>query len=188
MRNRDDFRDMANTCERIFGSRALGKYNLRYFDPTLSAAEYHEDKGIIECLMVKTAKVLVYFSQHKESLGKVSEYAMALSLGKPAIVLCPEDDRGRELYKFYRDAHPLMRLLEFSTGIVNGAMVTHKVDDVITLLDRIFSNRMEYDLARKPGTDAYYLLKERLTGTTVRVITEDRLLGETFWNNWHAIY
>ena len=188
MRNRDDFRDMANTCERIFGSRALGKYNLRYFDPTLSAAEYHEDKGIIECLMVKTAKVLVYFSQHKESLGKVSEYAMALSLGKPAIVLCPEDDRGRELYKFYRDAHPLMRLVEFSTGIVNGAMVTHKVDDVITLLDRIFSNRMEYDLARKPGTDAYYLLKERLTGTTVRVITEDRLLGETFWNNWHAIY
>ena len=113
---------------------------------------------------------------------------MALSLGKPVIVLCPDDGRGRELYLFYRDAHPLMRLIELERGIVNGAMVTHKVSDVISLLERIFSNKMEYDLALKPGTDAYYLLKERLTGTTVRVITDDRLLTETFWNNWHGIY
>ena len=46
---------------------------------------------------------------------------------------------------------------------------------------------MEYDLERKAGTDAYYLLKERLTGTTVRVITDDKLLTQTFWNNWHGI-
>ena len=52
----------------------------------------------------------------------------------------------------------------------------------------VFGNRMEYDLARKEGTDAYYLLKERVTGTTVRVITDDKLLSETFWNNWHGIY
>jgi len=188
MRSRQDFREMASTCDRIFRhSPALNKYNVRYFDPTLSAAGYHEDKGIIECLMVKTAKVLLYFTQHKESLGKVSEYAMALSLGKPVIVLCPDDARGRELYTFYREAHPLMRLVEFDTGTVNGAMVTQSVEDVVTLLDRIFSNRMEYDLARKDGTDAYYLLKERLTGTTIRVVTDDSLLAETFWNNWHGI-
>ena len=66
-------------------------------------------------------------------------------------------------------------------------MVTYKVDDTIELLDRIFRNGMEYDLARKEGTDAYYLLKEILTGTTVRVVTDDRLLAETFWNNWHGI-
>jgi hypothetical protein len=162
-------------------------YNIRYFDPTLSAATHHEDKGIIECLMVKTAKTLLYFAQHKESFGKVSECAMALSLGKPVIVLCPDDPRGLELYHFYRDAHPLTRLVEFRTGIVNGAMITHKVEEAITLLDRILSNRMEYDLAQKEGTDGYFLLKERLTGSTVRVITDDRLLTETFWNNWHNI-
>ena len=179
---------MAETCEAIFEADELRKYNIRYFDPTLSAAESHEDKGIIECLMVKTAKVLLYFSQHKESLGKISEYAMALSLGKPVIVLCPDDERGRDLYRFYRDAHPLMRLVEFETGIVNGAMVTHRISDVVALLERILSKKMEYDLDLKPGTDAYYLLKERLTGTTVRVITDDKLLAETFWNNWHGIY
>jgi hypothetical protein len=188
MRTRDDFRGMASTCEQIFDSPTLTKYNVRYFDPTLSAAEHHEDKGIIECLMVKMAKVVLYFAQHKESLGKVSEYAMALSLGKPVIILCPDDPRGREIYGFYRDSHPLTRLVEFKTGIVNGAMVTYKVDHVIGLLDRIFTNAMEYDLARKDGTDAYYLLRERLTGTTVRVVTDNKLLTEAFWNNWHEVY
>jgi len=47
---------------------------------------------------------------------------------------------------------------------------------------------MEYDLARKDGTVAYYLLRERLTETTVRVVTDNKLLTEAFWNNWHDIY
>jgi len=187
MRTRGDFREMATTCDRIFSASELAPYNIRYFDPTLSAAQHHEDKGLIECLMVKTAKLLLYFAQHRESLGKVSEYAMALSQGKPVIVLCPEDARGRELYKFYRDAHPLMRLVHFDTGIVNGAMITHNVDVAIELLARFLSARMEYDLDRKPGTERYYLLKERLTGSTVRIVTDDRLLTETFWNNWQGI-
>jgi hypothetical protein len=188
MRTRQDFRDMASTCDQIFTSPTLSKYNVRYFDPTLSASEHHEDKGTIECLMVKTAKVVLYFAQHKESLGKVSEYAMALSLGKPVIILCPDDSRGREIFTFYRDSHPLTRLVEFKSGIVNGAMITCKVDDVVSLLDRIFTNGMEYDLGRKDGTDAYYLLRERLTGTTVRGVTDNKLLTEAFWNNWHEVY
>jgi len=48
---------------------------------------------------------------------------MGLTLGKPVIILCPDDKRGRELYAFYRESHPLTRLVEFKTGIVNGAMV-----------------------------------------------------------------
>jgi hypothetical protein len=94
MRTRDDFREMARTCEEVFRDPILDRYNLRYFDPTLNAANYHEDKGIIECLMVKTCKALVYIAQHRESLGKISEYAMALSLGKPVIILCPADIKG----------------------------------------------------------------------------------------------
>jgi len=103
MRTRQDFREMAAACDEIFQSEVLRQYNVRYFDPTLSAADHHEDKGIIECLMVKAAKLLIYCAQHKESLGKVSEYAMALSLGKPVIILCPSDARGQEIFEFYRD-------------------------------------------------------------------------------------
>ena len=77
--------------------------------------------------MVKTAKVVLYFAQHKESLGKVSEYAMALSLGKPVIILCPDDPRGREIYDFYRDSHPLTRLVEFKIKLLTVRIT--EVDD-----------------------------------------------------------
>jgi hypothetical protein len=94
----------------------------------------------------------------------------------------------REIYTFYRDSHPLSKLVEFETGIVNGAIITRKVSDVVTLLDRIFSNKMEYDLELKANTKSYYLLKERLTGTTFRVVTDNKYLTEAFWNNWHEIF
>jgi hypothetical protein len=60
MRRRQDFREMATACDEIFSDPRLRELQLRYFDPTLSAAAGHEDKGLIECLMVKCAKVLVY--------------------------------------------------------------------------------------------------------------------------------
>ena len=53
MRTRQNFRDMANACDQIFSDARLKDLHLRYFDPTMSAARGHEDKGLIECLMVK---------------------------------------------------------------------------------------------------------------------------------------
>src|SRR5437763_10479430 len=73
MRSREDFRRMADTCERIFGDRRLAHLNIRYFDPTMSAAAGHEDKGLLECLMVKAAKTLVYVAGDRESYGKDAE-------------------------------------------------------------------------------------------------------------------
>ena len=93
MRTREDFRNMAETCDEIFGAPKLAPFDLRYFDPTLSAADGHEDNGFIECLMVKSAKVLVYIAGQKESFGKDAEAAMALSLGKPVIFLCDEESK-----------------------------------------------------------------------------------------------
>jgi hypothetical protein len=179
MRSRQDFRNMADTCERIFSDARLRGLNLRYFDPTLSAAEGHEDKGLIECLMVKCAKVLVYCAGERESYGKDAEAAMALSLGKPVIFYCDEVQRSR----FYREVHPLSRLIEFETGVAVGAMVTDRFEDVSELLYRIFTNRMTYTLEHpKPG---FLRLKETLTNSVVRLQTNDRLLSETFWNHYH---
>jgi len=180
MRNRQDFRNMADTCDKIFTESSLKKLNLRYFDPTLSAAGGHEDKGLIECLMVKCAKLLVYCAGAKESYGKDAEAAMALSLGKPVIFYCDEAQRSR----FYRDVHPLSRLIEFETGIAVGAMVTDRIQDVSELICRLFENRMIYEMDQpKPG---YLRLKEKLTGSVVRLQTNDPLLTETFWNHYHS--
>ena len=179
MRTRQDFRSMAETCERIFADGRLREMNLRYFDPTLSAAGGHEDKGLIECLMVKCAKLLVYCAGEKESWGKDAEAAMALSLGKPVIFYCDQEQRRR----FYRDVHPLSRLIEFETGVAVGAMVTDKLQDVSELICRICENRMVYYLEQsKPG---FLRLKDKLTDSVVRLQTNDQLLTETFWNHYH---
>ena len=126
MRTRKNFRDMADATARIFTNPKLAPLHLRYFDPTLSAARGHEDKGLIECLMVKCAKVLVYCEGEKESYGKDAEAAMALSLGKPVIFYC---DHGKKT-NFYRDVHPLARLIDFRSGVAVGAIVSDDVDQV----------------------------------------------------------
>lgn len=179
MRSREDFRRMATNCEAIFQSELLAPLNLRYFDPTLSAASGHVDKGLIECLMVKCAKMLVYMAGERESYGKDAEAAMALSLGKPVIFHCETEAKAR----FYKDIHPLTRLIDFSTGVAVGAYVTSSLDQVTLLISRILSNSMQYELV-KPK-DNYLELREKVTGCTVRVQTNNLLLRETFWNHYH---
>lgn len=179
MRTRQDFREMADFCEYVFGQAGLPQINVRYFDPTLSAAEGHEDKGLIECLMVKCAKVLVYYAGARESYGKDAEAAMALSLGKPVIFYCPTPEREN----FYRDVHPLTRLIDFQSGVAVGAMVTGDRDTVAELLARTFENRMEYIVDQsKPGR---LRLLERLTSSVVRLQTNEPLLRETLFNYYH---
>ena len=180
MRTRQDFRTMASACEEIFRHDLVKPLQLRYFDPTMSAAAGHEDKGLIECLMVKCAKVLIYYAGDKESWGKDAEAAMALSLGKPVIFYCDQVQRSR----FYREVHPLSRLIHFDTGVAVGAYVATSLEQVSQLLFRIFENKMEYRLEQsKPG---YLRLKDALTDSVVRLQTNDRMLAETFWNHYHA--
>lgn len=181
MRDRSDFREMARLCDDVFGSDSLASYHVRYFDPTLSAAANHEDKGIIECLMVKTAKILIYTAGERDSWGKDAEAAMALSLGKPVIFYCNEKERER----FYREVHPLSRLVDFATGVVVGAMITSERLDIPEIISRIFENRMVYRLEQK--RDGYLVLTEEVTNSVVRLQTSDEMLRETFWNHYQDV-
>jgi hypothetical protein len=131
--------------------------------------------------MVKCAKVLVYCEGEKESYGKDAEAAMALSLGKPVIFFC---DHGKKT-NFYRDVHPLARLIDFRSGVAVGAIVSDEVSQVAELLSRIFENRMEYRLEHHPKRLGYLKLIETLTNSVVRLQTDDDLLTRTFWNNYH---
>jgi len=176
MRAREQFRNMARFCDAVFSHSTVEHLKLRYFDPTLSAARGHEDKGLIECLMVKCAKVLIYMAGDRESYGKDAEAAMALSLGKPVIFYCDEENKRR----FFTEIHPLSRLIDFKTGVAVGAMATSSLNEVAVLLGRILENKMDYDLEQPRR--GYLRLKERLTGSTVRLQTDDELLRETFWN------
>lgn len=188
MRSKDDFVSMADNCYKIFHDGEIKKLHLRYFDPTISAAEGHDDKGLIECLMVKSAKALVYTSGDKDSYGKDAEAAMALSSGKPVIFFCTNEIRMH----IAKNIHPLSKLIDFETGVANGAMITGSIQEVIVLLKRIFTNDMQYTLTKqsifiKDASDlvkekAYFKLKDKLTSSTVRVQTSDLFLTKGFWN------
>lgn len=182
MRTRLDFRTMAEQCDEIFTDERVKDLHLRYFDPTISAADGHQDKGLIECLMVKCAKVLVYCAGDKESYGKDAEAAMALSLGKPVIFLCNQQTRR----DFYKDVHPLSRLINFTTGVAVGAIVTTAAKEVSELLDRIFENTMEYELTQPVGRLGYLQLREKLTSSIVRIQTNNSMLSEAFWNYYRS--
>jgi len=178
MRRRSDFRDMNRDTARIFSHPPLRQVHIRYFDPTISAADGHEDKGLIECLMVKCAKALIYFAGESDSFGKDAEVSMALSLGKPVIILCPATEKGEQRMKFFRDIHPLSRMIQMETGIPVGAMITNDPIVASRLLERILTNSMEYDLVQT--NDGYLRLKERLTQSVVRLQTNDQMLRQSF--------
>jgi hypothetical protein len=179
MGKRQDFRDIARFCKAVFDDERVRDLNVRYFDPTVSAAAGHQDKGLIECLMVKSAQILIWCAGEEDSYGKDAEAAMALSQGKPVICYCED----RERLHFFRDTHPLGRLIDFDTGVANGWMVADSPAKVAELLSRILRNEMRYELLQpKPG---YLALKEELTGSVVRLQTNDELLRETFWNYYH---
>jgi len=173
MRTREHFRKMAGFCEDVFAHPDLADLHVRYFDPTMSAAEGHVDKGLIECLMVDAAKLLVYY------VGKDFEAAMALSRGKPVIFFC-EDEHKEHMC---RDVHPLMRLIHFDTGVAVGAMVTTTVDSVAKLIAGVLTNGLEYKLSKTEMGSLH--LRERITDSLVRLQTHDKLLQETFWNYYH---
>ncbi len=181
MRIKKNFIEMANFCESVFAMLKERGLTLRYFDPTISAAKSHEDKGLIECLMVKSARILVYSSGDRDSYGKDAEAAMALSLGKPTIFYCPEEFKKN---KFFRDVHPLSRLVNFQTGVAGGVVVCTTDKEVADTLERIVENKMQYDLIQKENLPGYYLLKEHFTQSVVRVQTNNTLLSTAFWNHY----
>ncbi len=182
MRTKEDFLKMANSCDEIFKSDKLKQFDLRYFDPTISAADGHEDKGLIECLMVKCAKVLIYTAGEKESYGKDAEAAMALSLGKPVIFLCDKSQKKN----FYKDVHPLSRLINFETGVAGGAIVCENEYEVSEIIYRLFSNNMQYKLEQKKN--GYFRVLDKLTNSVIRVQTNNKLLTASFWNYYHSKY
>jgi hypothetical protein len=66
-----------------------------------------------------------------------------MSLAKPVIFYC--NDPGRKT--FYRDAHPLTRLIDFESGVAVGAMITDSPEQVAELLARTFENRCTTSLS-----------------------------------------
>lgn len=117
-------------------------------------------------------------------LELAAEEFMEEEVGNEGEILCPDTPKGQQREKFFRDVHPLSRLIEFATGVAIGAMVTRDRDVAAELLSRLFTNSMEYNFEQKG--DGYFRLRERQTKSVVRLQTNWTLLRQAFWNNYHG--
>lgn len=70
----------------LLNSEALKGWKIHYFDPTQSYLPDHIQKGLVESLMIKRAKVTIYNAQEEDTFGKDSEAAVALGQAKDVIV------------------------------------------------------------------------------------------------------
>jgi hypothetical protein len=115
----------------------------------------------------------------RDSYGKDAEAAMALSLGKPVIFYCDSETKR----KIFQEIHPLARLIDFANGVAVGSIVMDKLNEVPEMIRRIFMNDMEFELKMKSNN--FFLLREKMTGSAIRLQSSDLLVRETFWNYYN---
>jgi transcriptional regulator with XRE-family HTH domain len=79
--------------------------------------------------------------------------------------------------KVFREIHPLALQVILSSGVLNGILVSRSIDSCATLLSQLIQNNLTLDLV---NDDNNYRLIEKSTGSTIRVISRNALLGQAF--------
>lgn len=82
-----------------------------------------------------------------------------------------------------KESHPLGIQVHLETGVANGVIVARTTADCATLIRRILTRTLEFDLVEQTiASTQYLLLKEKITQSVFRVVTGDRFLTNAFWN------
>lgn len=79
--------------------------------------------------------------------------------------------------KLFREIHPLALQVILSSGVLNGILVVRSVEQCAQVLRMLIENRLELEMFKD---HLNYRLVERLTGSTVRVISRHKLLRSAF--------
>lgn len=77
--------------------------------------------------------------------------------------------------------HPLGIQMNLSTGVANGVLVVRKIETCAELLLNIITNQLDFDIIYDQDLKCWYL-KEKLTQSIFRVVTDDLKLTNSFWN------
>lgn len=79
--------------------------------------------------------------------------------------------------KLFREVHPLALQVILSTGVLNGIHVARTVEQCATVLAGVIGNSLEVE--SKKDEDNYRVI-EKITGSTIRVISRNELLLNAF--------
>jgi len=84
-------------------------------------------------------------------------------------------------FKTLKTSHPLAIQVNLDTGVANGVLVVRDVNRCAELLWRILTNALEFTITYDGDTKCWYL-KEVLTDSVYRVVTDNDKLTNCFWN------
>lgn len=205
MRNDEEYLDMYEFVNKTFSDPNIQTLNLRYFDPTLCYCDSRIDKGVIECLLVRSTKVTIYCAQEGDTFGKDSELAATMSQGKPVIVYVPTaresdpdikvvTDPEEKKHKLnaksekldarartFKDFHPLGLQVGLYDGVARGVIVVRTPEECASILYQILTNSLEVKISYEQHG---LVLREKQTNSVVRVMTGWGVLASCFWNQF----
>lgn len=102
MRKALDFVSNARFVEEVIGMLKNKGFNLLYFDPTQSYLDDRIQKGLIESIMIKRCKIVVFNAQEQETFGKDAEAGIGLAHQKPVIIyvtrILPSNEELKDFY------------------------------------------------------------------------------------------
>jgi len=178
MRDKGDFVAQNEFINKVFSHPAVAPLKLRYFDPTLSYVGDRITKGLIEMLMLMRATVTIYNAGAGDTFGKDSEVAATLAQGKSVIVYAETENRA----KMFRVDHPLGLQIAINTGVAHGIIVVKTAKECAEMLRKVILQELEFDVVHEGGN---YKLREKTTGSVVRVVSDDPYLTHSFWTYYH---
>ncbi|MDI9337027.1 MAG: hypothetical protein QM539_01240 [Alphaproteobacteria bacterium] len=205
MRNDEEYKDMYDFVTNIFHNPQIVDLNLRYFDPTLCYCDSRIDKGIIECLLVRSSKVTIYCAQDGDTFGKDSELAATMAQGKPVIVYVPtpslndpdiqlepdpqkkaeilelKQERQNKRAAIFKDFHPLALQVGLYDGVARGVIVVRSPEECAKVLYKILTNQIEVTIHYEQFG---LVLREKDTHSVLRVMTGWNVLAQCFWNQF----
>jgi hypothetical protein len=182
MRIEADYREQSAFIRAVFEDQGVKPLKLRYFDPTLSYVGDPVTKGLVECLMLRRARVTIYSAGGEDTFGKDSELAATLAQGKPVIVYVPAGPGFDSRARIFKEDHPLGLQLDVRTGVAHGIIVVRSPGECARMLRRVVLQELDLEILHEGGN---YKLCEKETGSTLRVVPDDPYLTHAFWTYFH---
>jgi hypothetical protein len=84
-------------------------------------------------------------------------------------------------FRTLQTSHPLAVQVNLDTGVANGVLVVRDIQTCADLLWRILTNALEFKISYDKDAECWYL-RESLTESIYRVVTDNEKLTNCFWN------
>ncbi|KKN38716.1 hypothetical protein LCGC14_0750680 [marine sediment metagenome] len=91
------------------------------------------------------------------------------------------DSRARTL----KDYHPLGMQIDLDSGVSNGVLIVREIDTCVKILKGILTNSLEFEI--KHFDDGYTGLIEINSSCLYRMVTDNKLLTNSFWNFFYKM-